>query len=192
MLPSIARVDDRSAFSVRIATLEDIAQLHSLIESSVRGLQREDYTSAQIDGAVGQSLGLDTQLILDKTYYIGFSVEEPTTIVACGGWSFRRTLYGGNNTSGRVADTLNPLTAPARIRGIFVHPDWARQGLGSLILAHAEEAATADGFHHFEMASTLTGVHLYLLRGYRIEDTIKIALPNGESLSLVRMLKSKL
>ena len=176
-------------FRIRKASQDDVLSLHELIESSVRGLQREDYTLAQIQGALGHALGLDTQLIQDETYFIACPVDQPDLPVACGGWSFRKTLYGSDHGPGRVGALLNPVSEPAKIRAIFVHPQWARQGLGSLMLAHCEEAARAGGFHHFEMGSTLTGVPLYLLKGYRVAENIDIPLPNGEVLPIVHMVK---
>jgi GNAT superfamily N-acetyltransferase len=175
---------------IRTAQLHDIPALHRLIELSVRGLQAGDYTPRQIEGALGTALGIDTQLILDATYFAAFPAENPETIVACGGWSQRRTLFGSDGGSGRNAALLNPQTDAARIRAIFVHPDWARRGLGSLILRHCESEAQRAGFCRFEMGSTLTGVPLYRLRGYLELERVDVPLPNGEVLPVIRMAKS--
>ena len=105
-----------TGFRIRKATLDDVFGLHELIESSVRGLQREDYTLAQIQGALGHVLGLDTQLIQDETYFIAYPVNQPDLLVACGGWSFRKTLYGSDHGPGRVGALLNPLSETAKIR----------------------------------------------------------------------------
>ena len=70
-----------SNFRIRTAQLADVAALHRLIELSVRGLQTGDYTSRQIEGALGTALGLDTQLILDATYFIAFPAEQPDMFV---------------------------------------------------------------------------------------------------------------
>ena len=64
--------------------------------------------------------------------------NDAETLVACGGWSERRTLFGSDGGSGRDAGRLDPFTDAARIRAIFVHPDWARRGLGTLMLEHCE------------------------------------------------------
>jgi len=179
---------------IRLAQQEDIPALHALIEASVRGLQSNDYTSAQIEGALGTVLGLDTQLICDQTYFV---VEIPSTkgskerkLAACGGWSKRKTLFGSDNTSLREPELLDPATDAAKVRAIFVHPDFARQGLGSLILSHVESAAHAAGFRQYEMGSTLTGVPLYTLKGYRPVEHIAVPLHNGESLPIVKMVKT--
>jgi GNAT superfamily N-acetyltransferase len=174
---------------VRLAHESDIPALHALIEASVRGLQADDYSSAQIDGALGTVLGLDTQLIRDQTYYAA-EVSETGSIAACGGWSKRKTLFGSDNASLREPELLNPAVDAAKVRAIFVDPAFARRGLGSLILAHVETAARAAGFRHFEMGSTLTGVPLYRLKDYVEVERIAVPLRNGEALPIVRMIKS--
>jgi GNAT superfamily N-acetyltransferase len=179
----------KSKFTLRLATEADIRALHSLIEFSVRGLQANDYTPAQIEGALGTVLGVDTQLIADQTYFIAESSEEKR-LAGCGGWSKRKTLFGADSGPGREPDLLNSATDAAKIRAIFVHPDFARQGLGSLILATVENAARAAGFRHFEMGSTLTGVPLYRRRGYIEVESIAVPLRNGEMLPVVKMVKS--
>ena len=172
---------------LRIATVDDIPALRILIERSVRDLQAGDYTPMQIEGALNHTLGLDTQLIDDQTYFIA---EVDGTLAACGGWSYRATLFGSDHGPGRVATSLDPATQPAKIRAIFVHPGFSRQGLGSLILAHCERAAQYAGFQRVEMGSTLTGVPLYTLRGYREIERIAVPLPNGEALPIVWMTKT--
>jgi GNAT superfamily N-acetyltransferase len=174
---------------IRQATEADIPALHQLIEQSIRALQAGDYTQEQIDGAIGNALGLDTQLVADRTYFLA-ELPDVSHPIACGGWSFRRTLFGSDGATKREADLLDPATDAAKIRAIFVHPDFARQGLGSLILAHAEQAAAAAGFRHLEMGSTLTGVPLYTLKGYTPAARVEIPLLNGAFLPIVKMTKS--
>jgi GNAT superfamily N-acetyltransferase len=176
---------------IRPANEHDMPLLHRLIEESVRGLQAGDYSQAQIDGALGSALGLDTQLIADRTYFVAEMCrdEETAAPVGCGGWSFRKTLFGSDHGPDRESIRLDPALDAAKIRAIFVHPAWARQGIGSLILKHCEDAAFAAGFRRFEMGSTLTGVPLYRLRGYEEMERIEVPLPNGERLPVVRMRK---
>ena len=171
---------------IRLATEEDIPALHHLIELSVRTLQTGDYTPAQIEGALGHALGLDTQLIADRTYFVATLPPSPH-IIACGGWSFRKTLFGSDGSPTREATTLDPAHDAAKIRAIFVHPNHARQGLGSLLLKHCEQAAAAGGFHRVEMGSTLTGVPLYLRKGYAPAARVDVPLPNGEVLPVIHM-----
>lgn len=172
---------------MRQATAADVPALTALIEASVRGLQATDYTAAEIEGALGHALGLDSQLIADGTYFVAELAAGE--LVGCGGWSYRATLCGGDELPGRQAASLDPEVDAARIRAIYVHPKWARRGLGSLILAHCEQRAKEAGFRRLEMGSTLTGVPLYSLRGYREKEWITIPLPNGEALPVVRMTK---
>jgi GNAT superfamily N-acetyltransferase len=182
-----------SPFQLRLAKQADIPALHRLIEDSVRGLQAGDYTPAQIEGALGTVLGLDSQLIRDQTYFVAESLdlsERQPKLAACGGWSKRKTLFGADRGPGREPELLDPATDAAKVRAIFVHPEFARQGLGSLILATVENAAREAGFRRFEMGSTLTGVPLYLLKGYVEVERIAVPLHNGEALPVVRMVKS--
>ena len=183
---------------IRLAQEADIPELHALIEASIRGLQANDYTPAQIEGALGTVLGLDTQLIRDQTYYVVEVLDESGSSDAkrsrvrnagCGGWSKRKTLFGSDGAATREPELLDPATDAAKIRAIFVHPDFARQGLGSLILAQVEGAAQAAGFRSFEMGSTLTGVPLYMLRGYTPVERVEVPLWNGEVLPVIKMTK---
>jgi GNAT superfamily N-acetyltransferase len=184
-------------FNLRLATEEDVPALHALIEASVRGLQAGDYTQAQIEGALGTVLGLDTQLIRDGTYFVAEAVEvgpDPKAeasrpLAGCGGWSKRKTLFGADRGPGREPELLDPATDAAKVRAIFVHPDYARLGLGSLILATVESAAREAGFARYEMGSTLTGVPLYRLKGYVEVEQIGVPLWNGEALPVVKMVK---
>jgi GNAT superfamily N-acetyltransferase len=178
-----------SGFMLRLATMQDVDALNLVIEQSVRVLQASDYTPEQMNGALGHTLGLDTQLIRDSTYFVAASVAEPSRIAGCGGWSYRKTTFGSDHANERDVSVLDPAHDAAKIRAIFVHPDFARRGLGTLILQHCEEAAINAGFRSFEMGSTLTGVALYSLKGYDEQERIEVPLPNGCTLPIVRMTK---
>ena len=171
---------------IRLARMDEVPALHALIEASVRGLQSGDYTAAQIEGALGTVLGLDTQLIEDGTYFV---VEVDGQMAACGGWSKRRTLFGSDQGPGRSAAMLDPAVDAAKIRAFFVHPSFARRGIGTRLLEASEQAARDEGFTRFEMGATLTGVPLYLLRGYREVERVGVPLVNGEFLPVVKMVK---
>jgi GNAT superfamily N-acetyltransferase len=177
-------------FRLRMATEDDIAALNTLIEASVRVLQAGDYTPAQMEGALGSVLGVDTQLIRDRTYFVAEATGDPVRIAGCGGWSRRKTLFGADAGPNREPELLDAQKDAAKIRAIFVHPDFARRGLGSLILATVEEAARQAGFTRFEMGSTLTGVALYRLKGYVEIERVAVPLANGESLPVVKMVKT--
>jgi GNAT superfamily N-acetyltransferase len=177
-------------FRVRLATNEDISVLRELIAMSVRILQRNDYSAEQLEAALGTVYGVDTQLIADGTYYVvETGVGGQKIIVACGGWSKRKTLYGSDHGPNRDSELLDPAQDAAKIRAFFVHPNWVRRGLASLILQTCEDAARAQGFRRFEMGATLTGVPMYAARGYAADETIQAPLPNGLSLTVVRMSK---
>jgi GNAT superfamily N-acetyltransferase len=173
-------------FRIRQAALQEVPILRTLIDLSVRGLQAEDYTATQIEGALATVYGVDTQLIVDGTYFVA---EANSTIIACGGWSKRKTLYGGDHCAGREDSLLAPPRDAAKIRAFFVHPAWTRRGIGSMILKACEAAARAEGFARLEMGATLTGVPLYRARGYVALEHLTVPLPDGESLPIVRMEK---
>jgi GNAT superfamily N-acetyltransferase len=174
-------------FSIRLASPTDVPFLQVLIEASVRGLQTQDYSPEQIDAALLKVFGVDSQLIADGTYFLvqAFSGEA----VGCGGWSKRKTLYGGDVWSNREDSLLNPETDAAKIRAFFVHPAWARRGIGTLILETCEAAALAAGFSRFEMGATLTGVPLYEARGYQALENLQVPLGDHLALPIVRMHK---
>jgi GNAT superfamily N-acetyltransferase len=172
--------------SLRQAVPADVPALRLLIDASVRGLQAADYTPAQIEGALQSVYGVDSQLIADGTYFV---VEAEEVIVGCGGWSKRKTLFGGDRWTGREDSLLNPDQDAAKIRAFFVRPDWVRRGIGSMVLEACEKAASAAGFTRLEMGATLTGVPLYRARGYVALENLSAPLKNGESLVVVRMEK---
>jgi GNAT superfamily N-acetyltransferase len=177
-------------FSLRKAVASDAPRLREVIEASVRSLQANDYSPAQIEGALQSVYGVDSQLIADGTY---FTVEAPdpqtgqSLIVACGGWSKRKTLYGGDQYAGREDSLLDPKRDSAKIRAFFVHPDWARQGIGSLILEASVKNAVEAGFTRLEMGATLSGVAFYRAKGYAEVEYHEVPLSNGEMLPIVRM-----
>jgi len=184
-------------FTIRIATPADTPAIAALIAASVRALQAPDYTPTQIENALATVFTVDTQLIADGTYFLAHAASGE--IAGCGGWSFRKTLYGGDHdltrshaSPGDPAQTsrLDPATSAAKIRAIFVHPAFARQGLGALILATAEQAAIAAGFTRLEMGSTLTGLALYTLKGYREISRAEAPVGPTETITVVHMTKN--
>lgn len=176
---------------IRQAVTADIPILRALIDASVRGLQTRDYTPSQIENALATVYGVDTQLIADGTYFVADTEtgDAGPLIVGCGGWSKRKILYGGDQWTGREAALLDPHHEAATIRAFFIHPWWARRGLGTMILEACENAAIAAGFTRFEMGATLTGVLLYQARGYVALENLEVPLSHGESLHIVRMEK---
>ncbi len=172
--------------AIRTATTADIPALEALIEASVRRLQAQDYSPAQLDAALGAVFGVDRQLIADETYLIA---ERQGQLVGCGGWSRRRTLFGADAVADRDDSLLIPGVDAARIRAFFVHPDAARQGVGASILSACEAAAARAGFTALELGATLTGLPFYRRYGFEAAETRQAPLPGGESLAIVAMRK---
>jgi GNAT superfamily N-acetyltransferase len=172
---------------MRTATPADLKAICDLIAGSVRGLQHE-YSEGQREQALASVFTPDTQLIADGTYYL--LEDSDGALAACGGWSWRKTLYGGDqHHASRDAGSLDPATDAAKIRAFFVHPEWARRGLGTRLLEACERAAWDAGFRRCEMGATLSGVPLYERHGYRRTAEILVDLPGGERLQVVRMEK---
>jgi GNAT superfamily N-acetyltransferase len=177
---------------IRRAVPEDVPVLQQLIDASVRELQAQDYTPAQMEGALKTVFGVDSQLIADGTYLVAEAPPEGdahAVIAGCGGWSKRKTLYGGDKWTGREDSLLDPLRDAAKIRAFFIHPAWARRGVGTLILDACEAAAKSAGFTRYEMGATLTGAKLFGVKGYVPVKRIEIPLVNGESLPVIHMEK---
>jgi GNAT superfamily N-acetyltransferase len=171
--------------SVRPATLADLPALRALIERSVRVLSAGYYTDRQVESALTYVFGPDTQLIADQTYHV---IETRIGVLAAaGGWSRRRTLYGGDQMKESHDPHLDPLTESARIRAFFVHPEWARRGLARRLYECCAGEATRAGFRSLELMSTLPGEPFYLALGFAPIERTATTLPDGESLSLVRM-----
>jgi GNAT superfamily N-acetyltransferase len=152
-----------SELTFRLATLEDVPVLQALIARSARALARGDYSEAQIEAALDNAWGVDTLLIRDGSYFV---VESPGAIVACGGWSFRKTLFGADAYAQRVPEALDPGRDAARIRAFFVDPAWSRQGIARQLLVRCERAARAGGFASAELVATLPGERFYRAHGY--------------------------
>jgi GNAT superfamily N-acetyltransferase len=177
---------------IRPALPADVPVLQQLIDASVRELQAQDYTPAQMEGALKTVFGVDSQLIADGTYLVAEALltgDARAVIAGCGGWSKRKTLYGGDKWSGREDSLLDPLHDAAKIRAFFIHPAWARRGVGTLILEACEAAAKSAGFTRYEMGATLTGAKLFGVKGYVAVRRIEIPLVNGESLPVIHMEK---
>ena len=160
--------------------------LEDLIALSARGLRADFYSAAQIEGALGSVFGVDRQLIRDGTYFV---VEADEELIGCGGWSKRKTLFGSDHHTGRDDAELDPAKNPARIRAFFIHPDWARRGVGRAILDACEKVIREAGFSSIELAATLPGVPFYAACHYASGQRYDVTLNNGLPLPVVRMTK---
>ncbi len=148
----------------RIATRDDISEINGLMKASMSRLLPEVLSPAQVEKS-NASMGLDTQLLDDGTYFL---VLEDDAAVGCGGWSRRRTLYGGNHTAGRDDALADPATEAAKIRAMYTHPDHVRRGIGRMIIELGETAAKAEGFKTMELGATASGILLYEKCGYQV------------------------
>ena len=174
--------------ALRLARSRDVPALDALIPLSARALQAATYSPAQIEGALGTVFAVDRQLIADGTYFVA---ERDTEMVGCGGWSRRKTLFGGDRGRSPLADSLlDPKRDAARIRAFFVHPACARRGIGRLLMIACERAAAEAGFRAMELVATLAGEPLYAAFAFRAVERYDVALANGLSLPVVRMAKA--
>ena len=176
-----------SRYSIEPATLADVPLLNQLIAASVRKLTPE-YSSQQIESALTYVYGIDSQLVEDGTYYVAVADGR---LVGCGGWSKRKTLFGGDQAKIVPDDEifLNPLTDAAKIRAFFVHPQFARQGIGRALMRAAETAAYQAGFYKLELMATLTGKPLYASSGFEVIERIDYTMPDGIVFPVERMMK---
>jgi len=150
-------------------------------------LQRDAYSREQIDAALGPVFGVDVQLIEDGTYFV---VEDKGKIVGCGGWSFRKSLFGGSEDKSVPDPKLDLKTDSARVRAFFIDPDYARQGIGSAIMKECEDALIAMGFAHVEISATLVGEPLYTKFGYESVEHYEIPLEGVKPMEVIKMTKS--
>jgi GNAT superfamily N-acetyltransferase len=175
----------RMGFVSRVATRGDLPALGPVIEAAIGELQKGFLDAAQIESSRA-IMGLDTQLIDDGTYFL---VEGGGRIAGCGGWSRRATLYGGDHSAGRDAALLDPAVEPAKVRAMYTHPDFARRGVGRLVLALCEQAARAEGFRVLDLMGTMAGRPLYEAAGFQVIEQLSDD-SGGVPVPLVRMRKA--
>lgn len=169
---------------LRAARLDDLPALRRLIDQSVRHLSQGFYTPAQIESGLRSVFGPDTQLIDDATYFV---IEVGGELAAAGGWSRRRTLYGGDQAKGTTDPLLDPARDAARIRAFFVHPEHARRGFARRLYDRCAADAFAAGFRALELMATLPGEPLYLALGFEPLGRESPSLADGEQLPMVHM-----
>jgi GNAT superfamily N-acetyltransferase len=170
----------------RIAAERDVPALEELIPLSVYALQASYYTRAQMDAALGPVFGVDRQLIADRTYFV---IEHERRILGCGGWSKRRSLFGGDSGRREADPELDPARDAARVRAFFVHPDWARRGVGGALLETCEKAIRSAKFTRIELVATLAGEPLYARFGYEVVGRYEVPMRDGITLPVVKMAK---
>ena len=183
-------MSDKNSFHHRLATEADIPAIIDLMRASIAENMKDVLTKEEI-AAAQETMGLDTTLLEDRTYFLIETEEKGDTALAgCGGWGKRRTLYGGDHTKGRDDSLLDPKTEAARIRAMYTHPDWTRRGVGRLLLDLGERAAREAGFKQVELGATVPGEPFYRACGYEeVSRETQIA-ENGEENTIILMRKS--
>ena len=172
--------------TIRLAEMDDVPALKELIPLSARELSKGYYTSEQTESMIKYIIGVDTQLIIDQTYYVA---EADGQIVGCGGWSKRKTLYGGDQIKEQEDPLLDPKVDAGHIRAFFVHPQWTRKGIGRRIILACEAAARTEGFTRMDLGATLPGEPLYAAMGYVATERFEIPTPDGISIPAAQMQK---
>jgi GNAT superfamily N-acetyltransferase len=175
-----------ATINIRSSTQDEIEELNQLIILSAKMLSLGYYSNEEIEALNQYVFGVDSELVQDQTY---FSVEIDSQKVACGGWSKRATLFGGDQSNSRQNGILDPKNDAAKIRAFFVHPDFAKLGIGRQLLTHCENEAKKSGFKKAELMSTLPGVDFYAKQGYGGDHYVDYLLPNGIEVKLKPMTK---
>lgn len=169
----------------RLARLTELPELRALMDASIRTLIGAYLDPARVEASF-EIMGVDTQLVEDGTYFV---VECENRIAGCGGWSRRATLFGGDHSGGRDMRLLDPATEPARVRAMYTHPDFARRGIGRLVLSLCEAAAAREGFHSLELVATVAGEPLYRACGFSIVERLEVPTSRAVTVPLARMAK---
>jgi len=167
--------------TIRPATMADLPSLRAIMAAAIRE-NLKPFLPDELIRSSERIMGLDTKLIEDGGYWIVLSDGEPA---GCGGWSRRKTLYGGDHTEGRDDAVLDPAVDAARVRAMYTHPSFVRRGVGRLILARCEADAGAEGFSRLELVATLSGEPLY--RAYGFQELERF---NDQGVPLIRMAKT--
>lgn len=173
-------------FTHRIATEDDIPAIETLMNVSMTALLPDVLDADQVAKS-NASMGLDTQLIADRTYFLIFDDE---ILVGCGGWSRRKTLFGGNHTEGRDDSLADPKVDAAKIRAMYTHPDHVRRGIGKYLIELGEDAARRENFKTMEMGSTASGIFLYKKCGYKVIEDVSEPDEDGVIVPIILMRKT--
>ncbi len=172
-------------FIHKLATNQDIPNIKALMLNSIEKLLGTYLNEDEMEASY-ESMGLDDQLIKDETYFLVYS---DNILVGCGGWSNRKTLFGGNHTPNRENNFLNPKIDAAKIRAMYTHPDWSRKGIGTLLLKLSEEEALKANFRRCELMATQAGIPLYEKNGYKHLEEVLYKSKTGKTVRMSKMIK---
>lgn len=179
-------------FTHRLATRDDLPVLRELMVRAIRTFIGRYLDAERVEASL-EIMGVDSQLIDDGTYFVveheNPLVEHESRVVGCGGWSRRATMFGGDHSPGRNARRLDPATEPARVRAMYTHPDFGRQGIGWLVLRLCETAAASEGFQRLELVATVAGEPLYAAYGFQVIERIEVPTSRGLLIPCARMAK---
>ena len=173
-------------FTYRKAEIQDIPAIEELMDLSISKVLGKLTDKEELEASY-ESMGLDTKLIEDNSYFLIF---EADTLIGSGGYSIRKTLFGGNHTPNRSDDLLIPGKQPSKIRAMYTHPNWIRKGVGSMILKLAENESKKLGFNKAELMATISGILLYRDRGYQVDQEIEYESRAGNKVKMYRMFKN--
>ena len=169
---------------LRLARLDEADAIDVLMKASTADLFPHFYDARQTAAAVRHIASVDRTLIGDGTYFV---IEADGELVACGGWSRRDKLYTGSGEGAGDARLLDPATEPARVRAMFVRPDWTRRGLGTRILEACQAAAREEGFGVLALVATLPGLPLYERFGFVVTERVEVRMPDGTAIPCAAM-----
>lgn len=150
------------------ACLENLVDIRILISKSARILQAQYYKKSEIETALELVNGLE-ELIAAGSFHVA---EYEKNIIGCGGWAM---------------DASDP--KKAEIRGFFVHPDFARKGVATSLLATCEKQCSHRGILVLYLTATLSGEPFYKKCGFSEFGGFEQSLSNGEFFELVKMEK---
>ena len=173
-------------FTYRKAEIQDIPAIKELMDLSISKVLGKLTDKKELEASF-ESMGLDTKLIEDNSYFLIFEADN---LIGSGGYSIRKTLFGGNHTPNRSDDLLVPGKEPSKIRAMYTHPDWIRKGVGSMILELSENESKKLGFNKAELMATISGILLYQDRGYEVDKEIEYESRAGNKVRMYRMFKN--
>jgi GNAT superfamily N-acetyltransferase len=155
---------------IRIAERKDRDALRTMQATSFRQLGGSFYDDDVIEAFIGHVGTMDDALLDDGTYFAAFIGGD---LVGCGGWSRRSPNYAALMRGDAVA--MDPKVAT--VRSVYVHPGWARRGIGNRIMRHIEAAMLAAGRDRAQLTATLSGIPLYRRLAYRAAEPVALAMP---------------